>query len=43
MVDAVRAWLAEQRIKPANFYYEKFSASGSRVDQQSGSNGVGHP
>jgi benzoate/toluate 1,2-dioxygenase reductase component len=33
MVDAVRAWLAEQRVKPANFYYEKFSASGGRVER----------
>lgn len=28
MVDAVRAWLGEQGITPANFYYEKFSPSG---------------
>jgi benzoate/toluate 1,2-dioxygenase reductase subunit len=28
MVDAVRAWLGEQRVTPANFYYEKFSPSG---------------
>jgi benzoate/toluate 1,2-dioxygenase reductase subunit len=28
MVDAVRAWLGEQNVTPANFYYEKFSASG---------------
>lgn len=34
MVDAVRTWLGEQRLKPANFYYEKFSPSGSQVDQQ---------
>jgi benzoate/toluate 1,2-dioxygenase reductase component len=34
MVDAVSTWLAEQRVKPANFYYEKFSAAGGRVDQQ---------
>ena len=27
MVDAVRAWLTAQNIKPANFYYEKFSPS----------------
>jgi len=27
MVDAVRAWLTEQNIQPANFYYEKFSPS----------------
>ncbi len=27
MVDAVRAWLVEQNIKPANFYFEKFSPS----------------
>ena len=29
MVDAVRAWLTEQGITPANFYYEKFSPSGA--------------
>jgi benzoate/toluate 1,2-dioxygenase reductase component len=34
MVDAVRAWLGEQRVTPANFYYEKFSPSGGLVDQQ---------
>ncbi|WP_203073450.1 benzoate 1,2-dioxygenase electron transfer component BenC [Falsiroseomonas ponticola] len=28
MVDAVRAWLATERVTPANFYYEKFSPSG---------------
>jgi len=28
MVDAVRAWLGEQSVTPANFYYEKFAASG---------------
>ena len=28
MVDAVRAWLREQSLTPANFYYEKFSPSG---------------
>jgi benzoate/toluate 1,2-dioxygenase reductase component len=33
MVDAVRAWLGEQRVTPANFYYEKFSPSGSQVDR----------
>ena len=27
MVDAVRDWLTVQNIKPANFYYEKFSPS----------------
>lgn len=27
MVEAVRAWLQESGIAPANFYYEKFSAS----------------
>ncbi|RKQ58021.1 benzoate/toluate 1,2-dioxygenase reductase subunit [Vogesella indigofera] len=27
MVDAVRQWLADSGISPANFYYEKFSAS----------------
>lgn len=32
MVDAVRVWLAEQRVIPANFYYEKFSVSGGHVD-----------
>jgi benzoate/toluate 1,2-dioxygenase reductase subunit len=31
MVDAVRAWLSEQGMTPANFYYEKFSASGGKV------------
>ncbi len=34
MVDAFRAWLGEQSVTPANFYYEKFSPSGSLVDQQ---------
>jgi benzoate/toluate 1,2-dioxygenase reductase component len=34
MVDAVRAWLGEQGLTPANFHYEKFSPSGSQVDQQ---------
>ena len=29
MVEAVRGWLAEQGITPANFYYEKFSPSGA--------------
>jgi benzoate/toluate 1,2-dioxygenase reductase component len=29
MVEAVRGWLAEQGIAPANFYYEKFSPSGA--------------
>jgi benzoate/toluate 1,2-dioxygenase reductase subunit len=29
MVDAVRAWLAEQGVAPTNFYYEKFSPSGA--------------
>jgi benzoate/toluate 1,2-dioxygenase reductase component len=29
MVDAVRAWLGQQRLTPASFYYEKFSPSGS--------------
>jgi benzoate/toluate 1,2-dioxygenase reductase component len=29
MVDAVRAWLAQQGVTPANFYYEKFSPSGA--------------
>ena len=28
MVDAVRKYLADQGIQPANFYYEKFSGSG---------------
>jgi benzoate/toluate 1,2-dioxygenase reductase subunit len=28
MVDAVRAWLGEQSVTPANFYYEKFAPSG---------------
>jgi benzoate/toluate 1,2-dioxygenase reductase subunit len=28
MVDAVRTWLGEQSVTPANFYYEKFSPSG---------------
>ena len=27
MVDAVRAWLTAQNIKPVNFYFEKFSPS----------------
>ena len=29
MVDAVRSWLAQQGIAPANFYYEKFSPAGA--------------
>jgi benzoate/toluate 1,2-dioxygenase reductase subunit len=29
MVDAVRSWLNEQGVTPANFYYEKFSPSGA--------------
>lgn len=29
MVDAVRAWLNEQGVTPANFHYEKFSPSGA--------------
>jgi benzoate/toluate 1,2-dioxygenase reductase component len=29
MVEAVRGWLGEQGIAPANFYYEKFSPSGA--------------
>jgi benzoate/toluate 1,2-dioxygenase reductase subunit len=29
MVDAVRAWLADKGVTPANFYYEKFSPSGA--------------
>jgi benzoate/toluate 1,2-dioxygenase reductase component len=29
MVDAVRAWLGEQSLTPANFYCEKFSPSGA--------------
>lgn len=29
MVEAVRTWLAQQRITPANFYYEKFAPSGA--------------
>lgn len=29
MVDAVRAWLGQQGVSPANFYYEKFSPSGA--------------
>ena len=29
MVDAVRNWLGEQGVTPANFYYEKFSPSGA--------------
>ena len=29
MVEAVRGWLDEQGIQPANFYYEKFSPSGA--------------
>jgi benzoate/toluate 1,2-dioxygenase reductase subunit len=29
MVEAVRGWLAEQGIAPANFYHEKFSPSGA--------------
>ena len=29
MVDAVRAWLAERDVTPANFYYEKFLPSGA--------------
>jgi benzoate/toluate 1,2-dioxygenase reductase component len=29
MVDAVRAWLGERGMAPANFYHEKFSPSGA--------------
>jgi benzoate/toluate 1,2-dioxygenase reductase subunit len=29
MVDAVRTWLSDQSVTPANFYTEKFSPSGS--------------
>jgi benzoate/toluate 1,2-dioxygenase reductase component len=29
MVEAVRKWLADQGVAPANFYYEKFSPSGA--------------
>ena len=29
MVEAVRGWLDEQGVAPANFYYEKFSPSGA--------------
>ena len=29
MVDAVRVWLVEQWVTPANFYYEKFAPSGA--------------
>jgi benzoate/toluate 1,2-dioxygenase reductase component len=29
IVDAVRAWLGEQSVTQANFYYEKFAPSGS--------------
>jgi benzoate/toluate 1,2-dioxygenase reductase subunit len=29
MVDAIRGWLAEQSVPPANFYYEKFAPSGA--------------
>jgi benzoate/toluate 1,2-dioxygenase reductase component len=29
MVDAVRAWLRERGVTPANFYHEKFSPSGA--------------
>ncbi len=29
MVEAVRGWLGEQGIAPANFYFEKFSPSGA--------------
>ena len=29
MVDAVRTWLGEQGVSPANFYYEKFSPAGA--------------
>ncbi len=29
MVDAVRGWLGERGVSPANFYYEKFSPSGA--------------
>jgi benzoate/toluate 1,2-dioxygenase reductase subunit len=32
MVNGVRAWLGEQSVTPASFYYEKFSPSGSHVD-----------
>ena len=29
MVEAVRKWLADQGVTPANFHYEKFSPSGA--------------
>ena len=29
MVEAVRSWLKEQGVAPANFYFEKFSPSGA--------------
>jgi benzoate/toluate 1,2-dioxygenase reductase subunit len=29
MVDAIRVWLAEQSVAPANFYYEKLAPSGA--------------
>ena len=29
MVEAVRKWLADQGVTPANFYFEKFSPSGA--------------
>jgi benzoate/toluate 1,2-dioxygenase reductase subunit len=29
MVEAVRGWLSERGVSPANFYYEKFSPSGA--------------
>jgi benzoate/toluate 1,2-dioxygenase reductase subunit len=32
MVDAVRAWLGKRSVTPVNFYYERFSPSGSHVD-----------
>ena len=31
MVDAIRAWLAEQSLTPANFYTEKFAPSGAAI------------
>jgi benzoate/toluate 1,2-dioxygenase reductase subunit len=31
MVDAIRVWLAEQSVAPANFYCEKFAPSGAVI------------
>jgi benzoate/toluate 1,2-dioxygenase reductase subunit len=46
MVDAVRNWFATIGVQPANFYYEKFSASNtanSAADSAAGGTAGGRP